>query len=81
MTKSATMRVGVHEAKTRLSQLLRLVEGGQDVEIARDGVPIVRLVALKPPHGRTLGIDQGVFTVPDEFDDSLPDDVLEEFYK
>ncbi len=37
MTKPAAIRVGVHEAKTRLSELLRLVDSGQEVEIARGG--------------------------------------------
>src|SRR4051794_31697126 len=34
MTKPVT-RVGVHEAKTQLSKLLRLVDAGQEVEILR----------------------------------------------
>ena len=37
--------VNVHQAKTHLSQLLQQVEQGQDVVIARSGVPIARLVA------------------------------------
>ena len=43
MTKS-TVTVGVHEAKTRLSQLLRLVDAGEEVEIQRNGEPVARLV-------------------------------------
>ncbi len=37
--------VNVHEAKTRLSQLLAEVEGGEDVVIARNGTPVARLSA------------------------------------
>ena len=44
----APMRVNVGQAKTNLSQLLARVEAGEDVEIARDGVPVVRLVRLEP---------------------------------
>ena len=40
--------VNVHEAKTRLSQLLAQVEAGEDVVIARRGEPVARLVRCKP---------------------------------
>jgi prevent-host-death family protein len=79
MTKSAVVRVGVHEAKTRLSQLLRLVDGGQEVEISRGGEPVAKIVPIRSAGKRRLGIDEGVFVVPDDFDAPLPDDVLEGF--
>ena len=41
--------VNVHQAKTHLSQLLKDVEQGQEVVIARSGVPIARLVAWQAP--------------------------------
>jgi prevent-host-death family protein len=80
MTKLA-VQVGVHEAKTRLSQLLRLVDAGQEVEILRGGEPVARLVPARTHHPRRLGIDQGVFDVPDGFDDALPPDVLDTFLR
>lgn len=79
MTKSAALRVGVHEAKTRLSELLRLVDGGQEIEISRGGEPIARIVPIREPRKRRLGLDQGGFSVPDDFDAPLPDDVLATF--
>lgn len=39
--------VNVGEAKSQLSKLLALAEAGEDVEIARDGVPVVRLVPVR----------------------------------
>lgn len=36
--------VSVHEAKTNLSKLLKLVEAGEEVVIARGQVPVARLV-------------------------------------
>lgn len=45
------MRVNVGQAKTNLSKLLARVEAGEDVEIARDGVPIARLVRIDPSPG------------------------------
>lgn len=41
------MRVNVGRAKTDLSKLLARVEAGLDVEIARDGVPVARLVPIE----------------------------------
>jgi prevent-host-death family protein len=80
MTKSTALRVGVHEAKTRLSELLRLVDSGQEIEIARGGEPVAKLVPFRRREVRRLGIDRGVYIVPDDFDAPLPDDVLESFH-
>jgi antitoxin (DNA-binding transcriptional repressor) of toxin-antitoxin stability system len=38
------MRVGVSEAKRRLSDLLKAVENGEPVTICRNGVPVADLV-------------------------------------
>ena len=42
------MIVNVGQAKTDLSKLLARVEDGEEVEIARDGVPVARLVRVEP---------------------------------
>ncbi len=78
MTKSS-LSVGVHEAKTRLSELLRFVDAGEEVEILRNGQPVARLVAPTGRPRRTFGIDRGVVVVHDDFDDPLPADVLADF--
>ena len=50
--------------------------------IARAGKPIARIVPLVPTRPkRRLGILEGQYTVADNIDDPLPDDLLEEFYK
>jgi prevent-host-death family protein len=81
MTKSGALRVGVHEARTRLSELLRLVDGGQEIVIARRGEPVARIVPFSDRQHRLLGIDEGVFSVPEDFDGPLTDDVLTTFYR
>jgi len=68
------LQVNVQEAKTRLSQLLAQAEHGDDVVIARDGVPVVRLLPVAPPVPRPLGFVAG--SVPDAFFEPLPDDEL-----
>ncbi len=75
------MQVNIHQAKTHLSALLQRVTAGEEITIARAGVPVARLVAVEPAeHRRILDVDRGAFTVPDDFDAPLPDEVLREFY-
>ncbi|HVV45995.1 MAG TPA: type II toxin-antitoxin system prevent-host-death family antitoxin [Bryobacteraceae bacterium] len=39
--------VNIHEAKSSLSQLVKRAERGEDILIARNGVPVVRITRLK----------------------------------
>ena len=71
--------VNVHEAKTQLSRLLRRVSAGEEIIIARSGRPVARLIAVDGEPKRVFGLDEGLFEVPEDFDDPLPDDVLAEF--
>src|SRR5690606_39773542 len=41
--------VNTHEAKTRLSELLRKVEAGEEIIIGRAGRPIARLLPYEKP--------------------------------
>ena len=69
--------VGVHQAKTHLSKLLRRVAGGEEILITSGGEPVARLVPARPsPAPRELGFDRGLLTIPDDFDAPLPDDEL-----
>lgn len=75
MTKSA---VGVHEAKTHLSRLLDRVLAGEEIEIARRGEVVARLVPAGRRRGaRVLGFDAGRVHIGDDFDAPLPPDVGE----
>ena len=42
------MTVNMHEAKTNFSKLAKLVEQGEEVVIARNGVQIMKLVPIVP---------------------------------
>ncbi len=42
------MEVNVHHAKTHLSRLIQQAENGEEVIIARDGKPAVKLVPVAP---------------------------------
>ena len=73
------IEVGVHEAKTTLSQLLRRVAGGEEVLITRGGEPVARLVPAQSRRRRTLGRDVGRIVIADDFDAPLPSDVIADF--
>lgn len=55
-------QVNVHEAKTRLSELLARVEHGEEIVIARGGTPIARLSSFEQPTERELGFLPGLDT-------------------
>lgn len=75
------MEVNIHEAKTQLSRLLQRVAAGEEVTIARAGVPVARLVAVEQnSKTRPLGFARGQVWVADDFDAQLPDDLLKGFY-
>jgi len=76
------MEVNIHQAKTHLSRLLHRVAAGEEITIARAGVPVARLVAIekKPAKKRPLGMDRGKIWIADDFDAPLPDDLLKSFY-
>jgi prevent-host-death family protein len=74
-----TTSVGVHEAKTQLSQLLRRVAAGEEITITNRGRDVARLVPPVRRDRRRLGFDRGRFVVPDDFDAPLPDELLDAF--
>ncbi len=74
-------RIGMHEAKTKLSQLVKRAEGGEDIVISRNGKPVARLVAVGH-EARSLGAVRGAWRgrmhMSEDFDE-LPDDIAEAF--
>ena len=73
--------VNIHEAKTQLSKLLRRVEAGEDIVIARAGEPVARLTRFEAEDAapRPLGTWRGRVEIAEDFDD-LPEGVVEGFY-
>ncbi len=61
----------VQDAKTRFSELLQLVERGDEVVIARAGHPVAKLVKIERPAKRALGF-LGPLDVPDEAFEPMP---------
>ena len=75
----------IHEAKTHFSRLVDEAAAGKEIIIAKAGKPVARLVSVEAAIGswkpaRPLGLFEGKYNIPDDFDAPLPDDVLAEFY-
>lgn len=67
--------VTVHDAKTRLSELLREVEQGSEITISRGSRAVARLVPMpQRPTTRPMGFVD--YELPDAFFDELPEDQL-----
>jgi prevent-host-death family protein len=72
--------VTTHEAKTNLSRLLNEVQNGSEIIISRGTQKIARLVGFEDRKPvRTPGLLKGKFKVAEDFDEPLPDDILDAF--
>lgn len=73
--------VTIDEIRRDPLRYLDRVEAGAALLILRDDRPIAEFKpigpAARPP--RPFGLCQGQFRVPDDFDDPLPDEVLDAF--
>lgn len=65
--------VNVQEAKTSLSRLLREVESGEEIAIARGGKVIARLVRFEPESPRRWRIFEGRVLMTDDAFAPMPD--------
>ena len=65
--------VNIHEAKTQLSRLIQRALSGDEVIIAKDGQPVIKLTPLSAEVGGRAapGIDEGKITILPNFDDPL----------
>ncbi|MCB0084170.1 MAG: hypothetical protein KDE47_24695 [Caldilineaceae bacterium] len=67
--------IDIRDAQTQLLKLLALALKGGDVVIAKDNVPLVRLVPVAPPGKRRIaGLHKGAMRMHDDFNEPLPDD-------
>jgi len=71
--------VGIHEAKTTLSKLVKEAEAGREVIVENHGRPVAKLVAYKPaPQPRKPGMYAGKIKIKPGFDE-IPDGFEETF--
>lgn len=72
----------MHEAKTKLSKLVELVEAGQHVQLARNGAPVVNLVLAEKAKRPLFGEFEPIHpTYPEGFDVDAPMPEWEEAFQ
>lgn len=75
-----TLIVNIHEAKTQFSKLINRIGSGEEVIIAKAGKPVAKLVPVKKAvENRLPGSAKGKVVIAKNFDEPLPDYILNEF--
>ena len=75
-------RVEYEEFRDKLPELIGKVAYGDDYQviIMKRGVPVARLVDYySRPQGVKLGVADGKFIIPDNFDSMMSDEIAEMF--
>jgi prevent-host-death family protein len=80
LVHNGNMAVNIHEAKTTFSKLLQRVAAGEEIIIAKAGVPVARLVPIhREQPKRPLGLYRDQIWIADDFDAPLPSKILAGF--
>lgn len=67
-------QVNIHEAKTKLSQLIDKVLKGEEVIIAKSHKPVVKLVRHRNQEKeRKIGLAKGLIIMTEDFNEPLDD--------
>ena len=74
------MNATVDEVEKHPGDYLHRVLEGETVVVFRDDRAVAEIRPLNAANGpRPFGLAEGEFVVPDDFDDPLPDDLLDAF--
>ncbi|MGA1823109.1 MAG: type II toxin-antitoxin system Phd/YefM family antitoxin [bacterium] len=73
--------VSVEEIKQNFLRWLRKVEAGEKVIILKSNKSIAQIIPIQSDDSelRPMGLCRGEFTVPDDFDAPLPEEVMQQF--
>jgi antitoxin (DNA-binding transcriptional repressor) of toxin-antitoxin stability system len=71
------VRIAIEQFQQNPLAALARVEAGETLLIIRNNSPVAQI--KPPPELRPIGLCKGEFTVPDDFDAPLPDDILDLF--
>jgi antitoxin (DNA-binding transcriptional repressor) of toxin-antitoxin stability system len=74
-------QVNLDDMQRNLPAYLQRVEAGETLVILRSGKPVaeVKPVDVADEALRPFGLCAGEFTVPDDFDSPLPDQIMDAF--
>ena len=75
------IQVAVDRIKQNLPAYLQRVESGETVVIVKSGKPMAEIkpIISASKELRPCGLCAGEFTIPDNFDDPLPEHIIREF--
>jgi prevent-host-death family protein len=81
--------VNIHEAKTHLSRLVEEAAKGESFVIAKAGKPMVKVIRLdameapvaqEPVRKQRIGMLEGMYEVPEDFDTMFQAEIEAMFY-
>ena len=75
------IEVSIDDIKQDLVTYLQRVENGETLIITKTGKPMAELrpIIATTETLRPFALCAGEFTVPDDFDDPLPEDIIQKF--
>ena len=75
------IRLNIHEAKTHLSRYLARLKKGETIILCKRNQPVAEIRGIfSPPFGkRPIGLAKGQFSVPKEFFEPLPEELVRAF--
>ena len=73
--------INIDEIKRDLQSYLQRVEAGEILIIVQAGKPVAEMRPIQSDQlkQRPFGLCSGEFAVPDDFDEPLPDHIINEF--
>jgi prevent-host-death family protein len=74
------LTISIEDAKARLAEYIKRAEEGETIILTRRNQPVAELrpISKKPDSPRPIGLCAGEFTVPDNFDEPLPETRLKD---
>ncbi|MFN8770199.1 MAG: type II toxin-antitoxin system Phd/YefM family antitoxin [Neisseriaceae bacterium] len=75
-------KFNIYDAKTNFSKIINLVEHHEEVLISKNGIAVAKIVPVifDSSEKRVFGTLRGKIKVAKDFDDSLPQDIVDSFY-
>ena len=74
-------QLNINEIKKHFSAVMKRVQKGETIVVSSYNKPIAEIRPLSKPlkEPRPIGLCKGEFVVSDNFNDPLPEEILEEF--
>ena len=76
------IKLNIHEAKTHLSRYLEKLKKGETILLCKRNKPVaeIRPLPAQTTRKRPIGLAKGQLTIPKEFFDPLPEEIIQAFH-